>query len=272
MNFNEIGIPTIKLFAIATLVTVLLFLTNSVTEAQIAENQRQADIVSRKEVLPEADDFEEATVDIDGVTYTYYVATNGAGYVFSGSNKGYGGDVVSMTGITSDGQIAGVKVTEQSETAGLGAKWAGTDAAGQEKRDQFKGDIRTVDARGFDAKAELAGGDLNETIYGGADKNSLWGGNGGDDLLVGGDGQNLFFYTNGNGNDTISGTNSGDVVYLSQVTMENIAGTSVENNVATINFNDGGKLTVNDASNASYVIGDQTYYVNGGEFTSTKPE
>lgn len=141
MNFNEIGIPTIKLFVIATAVTVLLFLTNSVTAAQIAENQRQADVTSRKEVLPEADDFDEATVDIDGVTYTYYVAKNGAGYVFSGSNKGYGGDVVSMTGITADGQIAGVKVTEQAETAGLGAKWAGTDAAGQEKRDQYKGEM-----------------------------------------------------------------------------------------------------------------------------------
>jgi electron transport complex protein RnfG len=141
MNFKEIGIPTIKLFAIATLVTVLLFLTNGITEAKIAQNQAEADIQSRQEVLPEADGFEEKTVDVDGVTYTYYEATNGAGYVFSGANKGYGGDVVSMIGIASDGTITGVKVTEQAETAGLGAKWAGTDAAGQEKRDQYKGAI-----------------------------------------------------------------------------------------------------------------------------------
>ncbi len=141
MNFKEVGIPTIKLFAIATLVTVLLFLTNSITEAKIAQNQAEADIQSRQEVLPEADGFEEKTIDIDGVTYTYYEATNGAGYVFSSGNKGYGGDVVSMIGIAADGTIAGVKVTEQAETAGLGAKWAGTDAAGQEKRDQFKGEI-----------------------------------------------------------------------------------------------------------------------------------
>ena len=34
MNFNEIGIPTIKLFAIATIITILLFGTNSITEAK----------------------------------------------------------------------------------------------------------------------------------------------------------------------------------------------------------------------------------------------
>ena len=128
MNFKEIGIPTIKLFVIATVVTILLFLTNNTTEGKIADNQAQADIISRQEVLPAADGFEEATGTLaDGTEFTYYEATNGTGYVFSGSNKGYGGDVVSMIGIDKEGNITGVKVTEQSETAGLGAKW--TDSA-----------------------------------------------------------------------------------------------------------------------------------------------
>lgn len=128
MNFKEIGVPTLKLFVIATVVTVLLFLTNNTTEGKIAENQAQADILSRQEVLPAADGFEEATGTLaDGTEFTYYEATNGTGYVFSGSNKGYGGDVVSMIGIDTEGNITGVKVTEQSETAGLGAKW--TDSA-----------------------------------------------------------------------------------------------------------------------------------------------
>lgn len=127
MNFKEIGVPTLKLFVIATVVTVLLFLTNNTTEGKIAENQAQADILSRQEVLPSADGFEEATGTLaDGTEFTYFEATNGTGYVFSGSNKGYGGDVVSMIGIDSEGNITGVKVTEQAETAGLGAKW--TDA------------------------------------------------------------------------------------------------------------------------------------------------
>ena len=52
--------------------------------------------------------------------------------------------------------------------------------------------------------------------------------------------------------------------------MENIAGTSVENNVATVNFNDGGKLTVNDASNVAFIIGDQAYYANSSGFSQEK--
>jgi electron transport complex protein RnfG len=142
MDFKSIGIPTLKLFVIATVVTVLLFLTNSSTEAKIAQNQIESDIQSRQEVLPDADGFEEATVTVEGVEYTYYVATNGVGYVFSGSNKGYGGDVVSMVGINTNGEIVKVKVTEYgNETAGLGAKWGATDTAGDERRAQYQGAI-----------------------------------------------------------------------------------------------------------------------------------
>ena len=115
MNFKSIGIPTIKLLVIAAVITILLFLTNNTTEAKIAQNQADANVASRKEVLPDADDFDEKTVTVDGVEYTYYEAKNGAGYVFSGSNKGYGGAVVSMVGISSDGKVVGVKVTEATD-------------------------------------------------------------------------------------------------------------------------------------------------------------
>ena len=143
MNFKSIGIPTIKLLVIAAVITILLFLTNNTTEAKIAQNQADANVASRKEVLPDADDFDEKTVTVDGVEYTYYEAKNGAGYVFSGSNKGYGGAVVSMVGISSDGKVVGVKVTEASdETPGLGAKWIAADASGNERRAQFVGGKR----------------------------------------------------------------------------------------------------------------------------------
>ena len=144
---------------------------------------------------------------------------------------------------------------------------------GNQSTEQFRGDIRTIDGRGFDGKALLAGNDLNNTIYGGEGQNSMWGGNGGDDLLIGGSGQNLFFYTNGNGNDTIEGVNDGDVVYLSQVTFENIARTDFGTGSITLNFNDGGKLIINDeGKDVGVVVGDQTYYVNGdrSDWTTTK--
>ena len=91
--------------------------------------------------------------------------------------------------------------------------------------------------------------------------------------MVGGTGaQNTFFYTNGNGNDTISGTNAGDVVYLAEVTLEQLASTSVENGTAVLNFKDGGQLTVADAANCQFVMtqGDQSqvYQISGGQFVA----
>ena len=145
---------------------------------------------------------------------------------------------------------------------------------GNQSNKTFIGDIRTIDASEFDGRAELAGNDLNNTIMGGAGRNSLWGGNLGDDLLTGGSGANMFFYTNGNGNDTIQGVKEGDVVYLSAVTLENISSTDFASDSITINFNDGGKLKINDAgSNVGIVIGEQTYYVNSArnDYTTTKP-
>lgn len=160
MNFKSLGIPTIKLFVIATVITVLLFLTNGATADKISQNQKEADSLSRKEVLPEADDFDECTVNVDGVDYTYYAAKNGAGYVFSGSNKGYGGAVVAMVGISADGEIVGVKVTEAGdETPGLGAKWA-DNGDGVAKRAQFEGPIPESDSENGPFAVEKDGGGI----------------------------------------------------------------------------------------------------------------
>ena len=139
----------------------------------------------------------------------------------------------------------------------------------------FVGDIKTADATNFAGKAELVGSEnVDNILIGGAGQNSLWGGNGadGNDYMQGGTGSNVFFYTNGNGNDTISGTRSGDVVYLSQVTLEQIATTAVSDGTAVISFKDGGSLTIGDAANCDIALvqGDQSqiYQVSNGQFVA----
>ena len=112
----------------------------------------------------------------------------------------------------------------------------------------YKGDIKTINAADAIVKTELAGNTLDNVIIAGEGDASLWGGTGGDDLLTGGDGKNMFFYTNGNGNDTIAGANDGDVVYFSGVTLEQISSSSVVDGNAVINFADGGKVTVTDVT------------------------
>ena len=159
------------------------------------------------------------------------------------------------------------KVVVGDDVATTAVVWLGTP---ERDGSVYIGDIRTLDASKATTKTELAGNDLDNTIIAGSEDASLWGGNGGDDLLVGGKGQNLFFYCAGNGNDTIQGTNAGDVVYFGGITMEQILGSEFSGGNVTINFTDGGKLTVDNAANCSFVIGDQTYYSNGSEFTTEK--
>ena len=90
--------------------------------------------------------------------------------------------------------------------------------------------------------------------------------------MQGGAGHDSFYYTNGNGNDTISGAGAGDVVYLSEMTLEQISTTAVSNGTAVISFKDGGSLTIGDAANCQFVMtqGDQyqVYKVSGDQFVA----
>lgn len=122
MNAKKILVPTLTLTAITLVVTVLLVLTNGMTKDTIAALEVQAAEEAKKEVLAAADGFADQTITIDGQDITYFKASNGAGYVFSTSSKGYGGAVVVMTGISSNGEIAGITITSQDETPGLGQK------------------------------------------------------------------------------------------------------------------------------------------------------
>lgn len=137
MKAKDILVPTITLALIALVCSGLLVGTNEVTAETIEELQIESDNESRAAVLPEADAFDDGqTIVIDEEEYTYWTADNGAGYVFSTSYKGYGGAVVVMTGITADGEISGVEITEQDETPGLGQR-----ALEDEFRDQYVGEI-----------------------------------------------------------------------------------------------------------------------------------
>lgn len=123
MKVKAIIMPTLVLVIITVVTSGLLVVTNSITKEPIRQQQIAADNQSRQEVLPQADGFDDGqTIELDGTEYTYWTAQNGAGYVFSTQFKGYGGPVVVMTGITTDGAVAGVKITEQDETPGLGQK------------------------------------------------------------------------------------------------------------------------------------------------------
>ena len=134
-SLKEYLVPTVTLFVICLVATVLLGLTNSVTEPIIEKLAIETEIKSRQIVFADAVSFGEET-EVHGAKVVAALDENGEiiGHVVVNTAKGYGGDISVMTGVDADGKVTGVNILSHAETAGLGAK-----AAEQSFRDRFVG-------------------------------------------------------------------------------------------------------------------------------------
>ena len=132
----------------------------------------------------------------------------------------------------------------------------------------FVGNIKAIDATGYDNNAMLIGNSSNNIITAGNGNTTLWGGDGGNDTLIGGAGDDVFWYTKNNGNDTIIGANGDDVVKLTGVTLDDLTkvGTDLFSGSNDIKFElrDGGTLTVKDAQKTgiTFEVGGTNYAVD----------
>ena len=120
-NWNKVFKPIVVLCVICVVITGALAVTNDITAPIIAEATRVAQEKARTELLPEADGFTKVDVTVDNVS-DVYVANNGTGAVVTAHGKGYGGNITVMVAFGPDQTVKQIKITEQSETAGLGAK------------------------------------------------------------------------------------------------------------------------------------------------------
>ena len=137
----KLGLNLIIISAVAAL---LLALTNSVTASTIAQRNEQANAEARKLVLESAQDFEEVKdvktdnskgVKVSEIYEAKDASGNTVGYTLKVLPSGYGGTIELMVGIDSaKGQVSGINVVSNSETAGLGAK-----STDPEFSDQYKG-------------------------------------------------------------------------------------------------------------------------------------
>lgn len=110
----------------------VLAYSNSITAPIIAEQQKAGSLGAFAEVFPEADDFlpiEEALLNEIIANNSYvqevYEVKSGEetiGYGFKTISSGYGGDLITVSGFSLDGTVAGIRVIENSETPGLGTK------------------------------------------------------------------------------------------------------------------------------------------------------
>ena len=128
-KIKEFVIPTITLFAICLVASVLLGLTNKVTAPRIEQIAYETQQNAMKEVMPDASSFDEGkelTLE-NGITVEYCnaLASDGSviGYAVTSTGKGgYGGDIKLMVGVDKEGKVTKVSVLEQEETASIGGK------------------------------------------------------------------------------------------------------------------------------------------------------
>ncbi len=120
-------IDFLKLGLLLCLVCILaagsLAVLYSVTKERIAV-QRQREIKeSLPLVLPEATDFSDKK-EVNGITYYEGVAIDSSlvGYAINGESAGYQSIIKFMIGIDPKGTIQGLRILEQGETPGLGAR------------------------------------------------------------------------------------------------------------------------------------------------------
>lgn len=121
-NWNKIFKPIVVLGVICIVITGALAATNSVTAPIIREAKIAAENAARAELLPEAEGaFTKVEgVEVENVSDTY-TADNGTGTVITCTGKGYGGTVTVMVAFAPDATVKQIKITEASETKGIGS-------------------------------------------------------------------------------------------------------------------------------------------------------
>ena len=104
---------------ICTVMTLLLALTNSVTEPVIIENQNASANKALLEVMPEGSGFETVALGdytLPATVTEVYRESSGLGYVVKLVTAGYGTDMVIMCGVDRAGVVTGAVCLSSNET------------------------------------------------------------------------------------------------------------------------------------------------------------
>lgn len=137
--FTEIFKVAIILFLITAVAAAILASVNSVTAPVIADNDKKAQELAMKAVLPEADSFEKVELSETENSVVSELYSSDAGYAVKVAPKGYGGEVSMIVGVDNDLKVTGIEIISQGETAGLGAK-----CTEDKFKSQFKGKTENI--------------------------------------------------------------------------------------------------------------------------------
>ena len=131
----------LTLLLITAVVAVVLAGVNTITAPRIAAINEQKTQAAIEAVLP-GGGAEIPVTDDSGLVVTVYEGENG--YAVEVAPAGFGGAVDMMVGVDPEGNILGISIISQTETAGLGAVAAASTSAGEAFRDQFVGMSGTI--------------------------------------------------------------------------------------------------------------------------------
>ncbi len=116
---SEVFRSVIVLTVICLVVAALLSVTNLITQERITKMEAVATADAMAELVS-AEKYDKADVGSGEL----YIAKNGEeikGYIVKTQSRGYGGDIVAMTAISTDKKVLGVKILSAAdETPGLG--------------------------------------------------------------------------------------------------------------------------------------------------------
>lgn len=117
------------LTTICVVAGVLLAWVNDLTYEPIQRAAEAARAEAIKTVLPAIDNIptqDSVELECEGSTWIFYVGRREGRYIGTAfevaSEKGYGGTIRIMVGATADGKLQAIKILDQKETPGLGAK------------------------------------------------------------------------------------------------------------------------------------------------------
>lgn len=118
------GLKNIVLPVLCLIVSFLVSLSFQVTAPVIAANNEEKANELRKQVLPNAESFEQVSGDFKSDLIKdpmVYVAKDGSAAI-TVSAAGYGGKIQVMVGILPDGKVNGIRILASSETPGVGKR------------------------------------------------------------------------------------------------------------------------------------------------------
>ncbi|HCQ90923.1 MULTISPECIES: RnfABCDGE type electron transport complex subunit G [unclassified Clostridium] len=152
------------LLVITAIAGIILGIAYSVTMGPIMAKEKEAKNAAMREILPDAEDFQEfkfdnaSTPEIIAVQSGVKGGAN-AGYCINVSTSGYGGPINMMIGISSDGTVKGIKILSHTETPGLGAKAEEPEFTDKFKEKKADSELTVVkgDASGDDQIAAISG-------------------------------------------------------------------------------------------------------------------